>query len=74
MIKLKVAEFSSFNGDISSMIQYVLDNKMLYGEPINVVGIQNVALTTHHMPYGEYPDYPYHLAIVIFEVEDDNNE
>ena len=71
MKKFKVAEFSSFNGDISNMIQYVLDNKMLYGKPINVVGIQDIALTTHYMPYSEYPEYPYHLAIVVFEVEDE---
>ena len=74
MKKFKIVEFSDFDGSISDMIQYVLDNKMLYNEPINAVSVQSIALGTQYMPYSEYPEFPYTLAIVVFEVEDDNNE
>ena len=70
MTKFKVAEFSSYDGDISDIIQYVLDNKMLYNKPVNAVGIQSIALGIQYMPYSEYPEFPYTLAIVVFEVED----
>lgn len=74
MKKIKIAEFSSFDGSIGIGIQYALDNNMIWNEPYNIIGVQSITLGTHHILEGMYPEFPYTLAIVVFEVEDENNE
>ena len=73
MKKIKIAEFSSFDGSIGDAIQYSLDNNRIWNNPYNIIGVQSITLGTHHILDGMYPTFPYTLAIVVFEVEDNNN-
>lgn len=70
MKKFKVVEFSSFDGSISEVMQFVLDNKMLYNEPLNAVRIDSITLGTQYISDG-YNNIPYVLAVVVFELGDE---
>ena len=76
MKEIRVIEFSSFDGSIADGIQRVVSNKGTYDEDFKSVSIQSITMGIHYMINGMYPTFPYTLAIVVYEVEreEDNNE